>query len=87
MTDRDEHDLQDLADVIRLACGPETFPDGAVLTGFVLVIEWVDTDGERWLQREHPPESTVWQRLGLLEAAAAAERHSMGNWPTSGDDE
>ena len=40
-----------------------------VLTSWVLVSEWMDADGARWLDRLWSPTSTRWLREGMLHAA------------------
>lgn len=52
----------------------------AVLTGWVLVTEWMDHDGERWLSKGRAATTPVWAGNGMHHEAL------YGHWP-SGDDE
>lgn len=53
---------------------------GAVLTGWALVMEWMDSDGERWLSRVHAPSKTPWEVRGMWHEALYAD------WPPVDDD-
>lgn len=37
----------------------------AILTGWVMVTEWVDRDGERWLSRARAAATTSWAANGM----------------------
>lgn len=41
---------------------------GAFLTGWVLIAEWVDTDGKRWLSRRMADDTTPWAADGMFHA-------------------
>ena len=62
-----------LGNAVQSECAPEDSP-GAVMLGFVVVSEWVDTEGNQTLTkvfadpRGRPP--TPWRVLGWLEWAA-----------------
>lgn len=49
--------------------------DGAVLTGWALVAEWMSPDGDRWLSKMNPPHVTQWQADGMRHQAL------HGDWP------
>lgn len=49
--------------------------DGAVLTGWALVAEWMDADGERWLSKAHAPHTSSWTAKGMHHEAL------YGEWP------
>lgn len=51
----------------------------ALLTGWALVAEWVDHDGERWLSRAHAESTSTWAAKGMHHEAL------HGDWP-AGDD-
>ena len=53
--------------------------EGAVLTGWTLVAEWMDPDGDRWLSKIHPPHLTSWQSNGMHHEAL------HGHWPDPDD--
>lgn len=46
---------------------------GAVLTHWVLVAEFVDTNGEAWLARRNSENMTQWLREGMLNNALGSE--------------
>jgi hypothetical protein len=51
-------------------------PDGdraGVLVGVVVVCDWADGQGERWLTQSASPGMPWWQRDGLLHAALLEE--------------
>lgn len=52
--------------------------DEAILTGWVLVAEWMDHTGERWLSKAHSASTTSWSAGGMHHEAL------YGDWP-SGD--
>lgn len=58
------------------AAGPE-FDDGsrAVLTGWALVSEWMDENGERWLSKAHAAGTAQWGANGMHHEAI------YGDWP------
>jgi len=43
--------------------------EGSLLAGWVLVAEWMDREGDRWLSRISHPGCTKWQREGYLHDA------------------
>jgi hypothetical protein len=49
--------------------------DGAVLTGWTLVAEWMTPDGERWLSKAHGAHTTSWAAKGMMHEAL------FGQWP------
>jgi hypothetical protein len=58
---------------------------GAILTGFVLVAEWMDGDGQRWLSLLHgsnggESDAPEWQRQGYL-------HNALYEWPTQDEEE
>lgn len=57
--------------------GPTDLSSGAVLTGWVLVTEWMDPDGERWISKGHSASLAAWSADGFHHQAL------YGNW---GDD-
>jgi hypothetical protein len=56
-----------------------TAEDGAVLTGWVLIAEWMDEDGERWLSKGHAAHTAHWSAKGMLHEAL------FGEWPDPPD--
>jgi hypothetical protein len=57
----------------------DEMPAGAVLTGWVLVSEWMDTDGERWLTKGHSASKAEWEAAGMHHEAL------YGDWPGTDD--
>jgi hypothetical protein len=56
---------KNLTDAIQRLATPEDHPN-ALLNGFVLIAEWVDESGERWLTRGLPPTQPDWVNTGYL---------------------
>jgi len=54
--------------------------EGAILTGWVVVAEWMDPAGERWLSKAHAASTTSWAAKGMHHEAL------NGDWPDGGDD-
>jgi hypothetical protein len=52
---------------------------GAVLTGWVVVAEWMDVDGEQWLSTARCASTTNWAGNGMLHEVL------YGDWPDRGD--
>lgn len=63
--------------------GPAEIDKQAVLVGWVVVQDWMDEDGDRWLTRAHSASIPTWVAAGLHHEAL------NGNWPDrdSDDDE
>lgn len=55
--------------------------EGAVLTGWCVVAEWMAPDGDRWLSKMHPPHVTTWQANGMHHEAM------HGFWPEMEDED
>jgi hypothetical protein len=53
----------------------------AVLTGWAVVAEWMDEDGERWLSRAHAASTTIWSANGMHHEAL------HGEWPDNGNED
>jgi hypothetical protein len=53
---------------------------GALLTGWAVVTQWVDPDGETWLARGHSATIPYWGAKGLWHEAL------YGDWPEPDDD-
>ena len=51
----------------------------AILTGWALVTEWMDHDGERWLSRSHAAHTPSWAASGMHHEAL------YGDWDESDD--
>lgn len=47
----------------------------AILTGWAVVAEWVDHDGERWLSKASAASTTAWAANGMHHEAI------YGKWP------
>lgn len=57
--------------------------DGSLLVGWILVSEWMDSDGDRWLSEAADEHSTMWNRMGYL--TASLETHKE-KWEAKSDD-
>lgn len=63
------------------AQGPEHINGAAVLTGWVVVQEWMDDTGGKWLTKAHAASLATWSAKGFhLEAV-------HGDWPIGDDDD
>lgn len=51
-----------------------TVPD-AILTGWVVVTEWMDHNGARWLSKGHAASKASWEARGMIHEAL------YGDWP------
>lgn len=51
----------------------------AVLTGWVVVTEWMDETGEKWLSRGWSSSKAKWEALGMVHEVL------YGDWPTGPD--
>jgi hypothetical protein len=51
----------------------------ALLTGWVLVAEWMDPHGERWLSKAHAASTSDWAAKGMHHEAL------HGKWPDRDD--
>jgi hypothetical protein len=49
--------------------------EDALLTGWVVVAEWVDHEGGRWLSKGHAASTAAWTAAGMLHEAL------NGKWP------
>lgn len=54
--------------------------EDAILTGWVLVAEWMDHQGERWLSKGASASLAQWSARGLHHEAL------HGNWPAEPED-
>jgi hypothetical protein len=63
--------------------GPINGQEGkaAVLTAWVVVTEWMDEDGGKWLSKCHSSSLPTWSAAGFHHEAL------YGDWPTVEDDE
>ena len=52
----------------------------AILTGWVLVAEWIDHEGERWLSKAHAASTANWTARGMHHEAL------YGDWPADPDE-
>jgi hypothetical protein len=53
----------------------------AVLTGWALVAEWMDEDGDRWITKTHAAAVTHWTANGMYHEAL------HGPWPRDDDED
>lgn len=57
---------------------PSFATKGALVTGWSLVAEWMDPDGEKWLSRLDSEDLTSWAREGMFFEA-------LGDWEEDED--
>jgi hypothetical protein len=51
-------------------------PAPGVLVGYLILTEWVSSDGDTYLVESHPEGQTFWRTLGYVEAARMSINHS-----------
>jgi len=61
--------------------GPADIDKQAVLVGWVIVCDWMDEDGERWLSKAHSASIPGWTAEGMHHQALYA------NWPEHDPDD
>lgn len=52
----------------------------ALLTGWVVVTQWIDDDGETWISKAHSSSLQYWAANGMHHEAL------YGEWPTADDE-
>jgi hypothetical protein len=57
-----------IAEAIQQAAVPNQI-EGALLTGWVIVAEYISPDGKKWLSRMDSEDLTQWLRQGMLHDA------------------
>lgn len=55
--------------------GPADIEKQAVLVGWVIVCDWMDEDGDRWLSKAHSASVPEWSANGMHHEAL------YGDWP------
>ena len=74
-----------LHEAIQRDAAPSDEP-GAVLTGWVLIAEFLDTEGAKWLaMRSGPEELTAWAREGFLHRALYDDSWERDAWADEED--
>jgi hypothetical protein len=53
--------------------------EDGLLTGWVVVAEWMDESGERWLSKTHATGTASWAAKGMMHEAL------FGDWPEQPD--
>lgn len=61
--------------------GPKDVEKQAVLVGWVVVSDWMDEDGDRWLSKAHSASIPEWAAAGLHHEAL------HGDWPTVSEED
>jgi hypothetical protein len=57
---------REVIDAALGSTGPKALHGEAMLTGWVVVCEWMDPQGERWLSKFASEGSTQWQIQGFM---------------------
>lgn len=63
MADPDTEYLQNVLAKVPPVGAP--WREGAVLTGWVVITEWMDTDGEKWLSFNRAEATAPWAAKGM----------------------
>jgi hypothetical protein len=45
---------------------PSARTEGGICTSWILITEWVDSDGSVWLEENRTVDLPAWRRLGIL---------------------
>lgn len=61
--------------------GSKAIDRPAFLTGWTVVCEWQDSNGERWLSKSYSDSLARWHADGMLHEAL------YGNWPEDDEDD
>lgn len=61
--------------------GPAGVEKQAVLVGWAIVCDWMDTEGSRWLSKAHSATIPSWSADGMHHEAL------YGTWPADEEDE
>lgn len=67
-------------DDVLVAMAKDTFPEGAMCTGWVIVSEWMDADGQFWTYVGSDDRNPPWRHLGMLSWTL-----ETGNYASDGD--
>lgn len=61
--------------------------DGAMCTSWVLVSEWIDSDGNFWFSTHSEPDLPIWRMNGMLSHAqvSVTNEHYTGGTINEGD--
>jgi hypothetical protein len=54
---------------LLVAMSKDTFPEGAMCTGWVIASEWMDANGEYWTYVGTDDRNPPWRHLGILQWA------------------
>lgn len=76
-----------LARIEEAITAEDLAPAPGVLTGYLLLTEWVASDGEVYLVESRPEGQSYWRSLGLIEAARMSIDHSVQQMQDDEDDE
>lgn len=70
---RRDHISQAIQEAANLPTGDpdDDLPDGALVVGWALVVDYMAPDGTRWLSRAHSDSLTNWQAKGMLPRSPA----------------
>lgn len=80
MIDESDPERDSIHEILQ-AVGPVGAPDKAVvLTGWVVVAEWMDEAGDKWLSKCHSASLTNWTANGYHHEAV------YGAWPEPDED-
>ena len=66
-----------LARIEEAITAEDLAPARGVLISYLLLTEWVSSDGETYLVESRPEGQVYWRTLGLIEAARLSLDHSI----------
>jgi len=62
------------------------FKGGALCTGWIVISEWLDADGDYWTHVERDDRNPPWRHQGLLQHALDEEELDDDEWEDDEDD-
>lgn len=65
-------------DAVHEAIAANGTVENAVLTGWVVVAEWIDVEGERWLSFARSASTPSWTARGMIHEV-------LSDWPANDD--
>lgn len=61
-------------------------PEGAMCTTWILITEWIDSDGNFWFSSHTEPEQPVWKQIGMVDHAKSVMKQRYESEVMRNDD-
>lgn len=75
----DDHELAPIRSRVESAMADAFRESDEMVTRWVVLVEVIDTNGERGLWTLAPDDATAWDTLGMLTYATQLEQAALGN--------